>query len=82
MTVNEWKTDAEAVQSLGEELGWGHLMELAAALWVLECEEDGGSDAGCFVPVPIRFVSDKNKMEAYYQRERYVRAILSAKDEI
>ena len=32
----EWKTDAAAVQSLGEELGWGHLMKLAAALWAME----------------------------------------------
>lgn len=82
MTAYEWRMDVDAVQSLGEELGWGHLMELAAALWAMECEEDGESDAGCFVPVPIRFVSDKNRMEAYCQRERYVRAILSAKDEI
>ena len=75
----DWKTDAKAVQSLGEELGWGHLMELAAALWVLECEEDGYSDAGRFVPVPICFVGDdKHKTEAYCQRERYIHEILAA----
>ena len=78
----EWMKDADAVQSLGEELGWGHLMELAAALWAMECEEDGYSDAGCFVPVPIRFVGDdKHRTEAYCQRERYIHEILAARNE-
>lgn len=77
----DWKTDAEAVQSLGEELGWGHLMELSAALWAIDFQEEGYPTDGCFVPVLLNQIGDDDQREdTYYEREMYIREILAARD--
>ena len=76
----DWKTDAEAVQSLGEELGWGHLMELAAALWAMDMRKDNLPDSGCFVPVCLSQVDSAIREDAKYEREMYIWAIQNARD--
>lgn len=81
MTGYEWRRDVDAVQSLGEELGWGHLMELAAALWAMDAREDNCPDAGCFVPVCLSQVDSAVREDAQHEREMYIWAIQNARDE-
>lgn len=45
------KRDVEAVRQLGSQMGYGHLMELASALWREDLQETLGFSSGAFVPV-------------------------------
>ena len=78
----EWMKDADAVQSLGEELGWGHLMELAAALWAMDARENNYPDTGCFVPTILSQIKNVSlRYEADQHREMYIQAIQAARNE-
>ena len=53
MTENEKqriKIEVEQVKQLGEQIGYGHMMELASALWRKSLEEKGYPISGAFIP--------------------------------
>ena len=39
------------VKKLGEKIGYGHLMELASALWRKHLRDRGYPDTGAFLPI-------------------------------
>ena len=43
------KVEVEQVKELGEQIGYGHLMELASALWRKSLEEKNYPISGAFV---------------------------------
>ena len=44
------KFDVEQVKNLGEQIGYGHMMELASALWRKSLKEKGYPISGAFIP--------------------------------
>jgi len=44
------KAEVIQVKELGEKIGYGHLMELASALWRKSLEEKGYPISGAFIP--------------------------------
>jgi hypothetical protein len=48
--LKEAKRDAERVKRLGEEIGYGNLMELASALWRKNLKQLGIPETGAFIP--------------------------------
>lgn len=47
------KSEVEAVKKLGEQIGYGHLMSLASALWRESLNKKGYSRIGAFIPTTI-----------------------------
>jgi hypothetical protein len=45
------KREVEAVRQLGSQMGYGHMMELASALWREDLQKTIGFSSGAFVPV-------------------------------
>lgn len=45
------KSDIEKVQELGEDIGYGNMMNLACTLWRIKLKQTGVSETGAFVPV-------------------------------
>lgn len=45
------KKEVDAVRQLGSLIGYGHLMELASALWREQLQDTLGFSSGAFVPV-------------------------------
>lgn len=45
------KSDIEKVRELGEDIGYGNMMNLACALWRVKLKQTGVSETGAFVPV-------------------------------
>jgi hypothetical protein len=45
--------DIESVKILGEQIGYGHLMSIASALWRKSLKEKGYPESGAFVPTCI-----------------------------
>lgn len=66
---------ARLVAQLGSTLGYGHLMELASALWKSDLERRGMSEAsaanGAFVPVLLMDVKEERRGAAAAQRKIY-----------
>jgi len=53
------KQDALNVKKLGEEIGYGHLMSLASALWRKHLIENGVPGDGAFIPSIRKFVKEE-----------------------
>ena len=43
-------TDVNLVKALGDEIGYGHLMSIASALWRKKLKETDVPESGAFVP--------------------------------
>jgi hypothetical protein len=50
--------DTRRVKQLGEELGYGHLMALASALWKKDMEDNDYPVSGVFVPTCLSFIKE------------------------
>jgi hypothetical protein len=53
--------EAKQVKALGEKIGYGHMMELASALWRKHLKEKGYPDTGAFVPTLMAFIDYKEQ---------------------
>ena len=54
MTIeNQYKEQVQVLKKLGDEIGYGHLMALASAIWRKKlCDEHGEQyKSGAFIPV-------------------------------
>ena len=51
--------EIRAVKALGEQIGYGNLMDIASALWAVDLDSAGYSSDGAFVPVPMLYVKKK-----------------------
>lgn len=54
----------ELVKKLGEELGYGHLMHLASALWRESLKSKGFPTEGAFIPTAIFGLTEDYKKMA------------------
>jgi hypothetical protein len=61
--MNEGK-EIQLVKDLGEQIGYGHLMILASALWRKSLKDKGYPEIGAFVPTCMPFIGDKEILEA------------------
>ena len=48
--------EIKAVQELGEQIGYGHMMNLASALWRKDLKDNGYPEIGAFVPTISSFI--------------------------
>lgn len=54
------------VKELGDRIGYGHLMELASALWRYDLQSHGHPSIGAFVPViPRGFTNEQERYDHY-----------------
>lgn len=56
------ENEVNKVKELGESIGYGHLMNIASALWRKNLQEKGYPTTGAFVPTCLQFV-DKEMVE-------------------
>jgi len=62
--------EISAVKALGEQIGYGHLMELASALWRKSLEQKGYPTSGAFVTA---LESDVKKIRTeQYEKEKAI----------
>lgn len=59
--MNDRKKEAAAVKQLGEEIGYGNLMEWASALWRKDLKDKGCPINGALVP-KIAELSEDQKL--------------------
>lgn len=57
------KSEIKAVKEIGEQIGYGHLMSLASALWRKSLKEKGYPESGAFVTTILQCV-EKEMVEA------------------
>lgn len=53
--------DVKLVKTIGEEIGYGHLMSIASSLWRESMRKQGYPVVGAFVPTCIPFIKDEDK---------------------
>jgi hypothetical protein len=57
----ELKTEVALVKTIGDDIGYGHLMSLASALWRKSLADKGYPIMGAFVPTIEDFIKDEYK---------------------
>jgi len=50
--------DIELIKSIGDQIGYGHLMSIASALWRKKLNESGVPESGAFVPMVQAGIKD------------------------
>lgn len=50
MQDERFKRECEAVQKLGDEIGFGNMMDIASAVWAYELIQEEISDEAAFYP--------------------------------
>lgn len=69
-----YKEEVLWTKELGEKIGYGNLMEIASALWVLEFQKRELPVDGVLVPTGVSFINDESyKISVLKQRENYIR---------
>lgn len=58
------KLEVEVVKSIGERIGYGHLMTIASALWRKSLKEKDCPISGAFVPTCIDFLEKESRASA------------------
>lgn len=65
------KEDVNRVEELGNQIGYGHLMNIASALWRKSLKEKGHPESGAFVPTCLCFVDKELAAATKAEREMY-----------
>ena len=73
------KKEIAEVKLLGSRIGYGHLMELASALWREDLEKQGYPIIGAFVPTVESFIKDEYVQLTKNNKENYDRLLKSSK---
>lgn len=60
--METYKQQVNAVKELGDEIGYGHLMHLASALWRQKLRDGGIPENGAFIPT-IDFCLKKSELK-------------------
>lgn len=50
MSIDTFKDQVKLVKSIGDNIGYGHLMFIASALWRKDLKEHGVPPEGAFIP--------------------------------
>lgn len=62
------KTEIQKVKELGEEIGYGHLMSLASALWRKQLSESG-TVTGALFPITVDCIVKDNDVQKIVKDE-------------
>ena len=57
--MKEYINNIETIEQLGEKIGYGHLMNLASAIWRKNLKENGYPEIGAFIPTCLPFIKDE-----------------------
>lgn len=60
--------EAKRVKMLGEEIGYGNLMEWASALWRKQLQDDGLPINGAFIPKIAEISPEQKLYDEYVQK--------------
>lgn len=69
------KQEVEAVMYLGDNIGYGHLMSLASALWRKSLKEKNYPESGAFVPTILQCVEKELAEKTKEERKMYDRIV-------
>ncbi len=69
------KAEILKVKRLGDEIGYGHLMSIASALWRKSLKEKNLQPYGAFVPTLIHYLKGDEKTDALETCNRYDKII-------
>ncbi len=69
------KTEVNRVKELGDQIGYGHLMSIASALWRKSLEDNGHPVIGAFVPTCLPFIEKEIVEATKKEREMYDRMV-------
>lgn len=58
------KAEIQRIKELGESIGYGNLMDVASALWVLDLERNNNPKCGAFIPTVELFLTEEGKKKA------------------
>ncbi len=59
----DMKDEVRQVKELGDKIGYGHMMELASALWRKNLKDKGYPTSGAFITTLLPFIDDKETKE-------------------
>jgi hypothetical protein len=78
--METYKQQVIAVETLGEVIGYGHLMHLASALWRQKLKESGTPENGAFIPT-MEFCIKKSELKNVKKdKELYDKIIFNSKN--
>jgi len=60
--MRDHKSEIEAVKQLGEQMGYGHMMSVASALWRKSLKEIDIPESGAFVPTISHLIRDEDQV--------------------
>lgn len=63
--------EVNRVKKMGEQIGYGHLMSIASALWRKSLEDKGYPVSGAFVPTCLPFIEKEIADATKGERELY-----------
>lgn len=66
--------EIRAVHRLGEQIGYGNMMDIASALWANSLERDYGITSGAFIPT-IAGMMKKKDGERAVERQKYKQTV-------
>jgi hypothetical protein len=72
MKKNTMKTDEiKIIKEIGEQIGYGHMMAIASALWRKSLKDKGYPESGAFVPVILQCIKSDIKTELEIECKHY-----------
>ena len=66
-----FKNEVQVVKSLGQSIGYGHLMQLASTLWANDLESHGLPRSGAHVPSVMPLLTEEGKKIAENSDNEY-----------
>lgn len=66
-----FKDEVHVVKSLGQSIGYGHLMQLASTLWANDLESHGLPRLGAHVPTVMTLLTEDGKKIAESSDNEY-----------
>ena len=72
------KSEIKLVKIIGEQIGYGHMMLLASALWRKSLNERGVPESGAFLPTILTLIKDEEHEMAQRESHFYDKLIEDA----
>lgn len=69
--ITNLKSEVKAVKEIGEQIGYGHLMSLASALWRKSLKDKGYPESGAFVATILQCVEKEMAKATEAERKMY-----------
>jgi hypothetical protein len=69
--ITNLKSEVKAVKEIGEQIGYGHLMSLASALWRKSLKDKGYPESGAFVATILPCVEKEMAQATEAERKMY-----------